>query len=53
MCLITSRAIKPLVRGARRSSLMMTIKKGERERQRQREKERESRKEGRQGTGVK
>lgn len=40
MCLITSRAIKPLVRGARRSSLMMTIKKGERERQRQREKER-------------
>jgi len=52
MCLITSRAIKPLVRGARRSSLMMTIKR-ESEKDRDREKKRESRKEGRQGTGVK
>lgn len=36
MCLITSRAIKPLVRGARRSSLMMTIKKGGSEREKER-----------------
>lgn len=48
MCLITSRAIKPLVRGARRSSLMMTIKR-ERARDRDREKKREGRREGRQG----
>lgn len=50
MCLITSRAIKPLVRGARRSSLMMTIKKGERETERKRE--RAGRRGGR-GTGEK
>lgn len=28
MCLITSRAVKPLVRGAQRSSVMATIKVG-------------------------
>ncbi len=50
MCLIISRAIKPLVKAARRSSLMMTIKNGARETERKRE--RAGRRGGR-GTGEK
>jgi len=48
MCLITSRAIKPLVRGARRSSLMMTIKReSEKDRDREKKRERAGRRGGR------